>query len=364
VVPRYASELKSEAHQQLAKRIAHESIVLVKNEAFGGETRPVLPLDDNQTVAVVGPYAKDARLSGGGSAQCCPHYSVSAYQGISERLSGSGTVTDSWQSADVVIAVVGVSGEGEATERGTVTLEPPSGQNDLIRSILDAGKKCVVVMTGGTAATRDAWLDAPAVVVAWFPGEQQGYALAGILFGDVNPSGRLSSTWPDEASQLPQWNFPDNEVPYEDSDEGRGYRYYDKHDLKPCLAFGHGLSYTSFEYSNITVQPNPAYVGEEITVTVDIRNVGDRAGDEVAQLYVHEKSPDLPRPLKELRGFARVHLEPLDLKSVSFTLRERELAYFDDRAGTNRFVVQPDNYTIMVGPSSAKLPLQTTLTIQ
>jgi len=261
-----------------------------------------------------------------------------------------------------VIACLGVSGEGEGSDRNTAALEPPSGQLGLVNAIMTAGKKCIVVLTGGSAAVQDAWSNAPAVVVAWYGGEEQGHALADILYGDVNPSGKLSATWPAAASQLPPFTSAGNIVQYESADTGRGYRYYDKCNLKPLYAFGHGLSYTTFEYSNLRITPNHPYVGEDVVVSVDITNTGAMAGDEVAQLYVHENNPDMPRPVKELRGFARVTIAPGPTQTVSFTLREREFAYWD--TGKNAFIAKPDVYTVSVGPSSDNLPLTGTVTLQ
>ena len=361
-VVKYTPDLKSEAHKQFALEIARKSIVVVKNEKFGTETVPVLPLDKSKTVAVVGPYSAVTRLNGSGSGRTCPYYDMSPLIGITNKVTAAKVVDAAqWANADVVIACIGVSGEGEGSERSSASLEPPAGQLSLVNSILSAGKKCVVVLTGGSAAVQESWANAPAVVVAWYPGEEQGNALADILYGDVNPSGRLSSTWPASVSQLPLFTSVGNIVNYEGPDSGRGYRYYDRMSLTPLYCFGHGLSYTTFEYSNLRIGPNPGYVGEDITVTVDIKNTGSRAGEEVAQLYVSETAPKLPRPVKELRGFARVTLEPGETKPVSFVLRDREFAYWDPDA--NSFVTQPDAYTIKVGSSAMVLPLTGTVTL-
>ncbi|MBN1306448.1 MAG: glycoside hydrolase family 3 C-terminal domain-containing protein, partial [Chitinispirillaceae bacterium] len=361
-VVKYEADLKSDAHQQLALEVARKSIVVVKNENFGDETVPVLPLDKNNTVSLVGPYAGITRFNGSGSGRNCPYYEVSPLQGVINKVTQANVVDSaSWRTADVVIVCVGVSGEGEGSERTSATLEPPAGQLSLVNAVLSANKKCVVVLTGGSAAVQDAWANAPAVVVAWYPGEEQGNALADILYGDVNPSGRLSSTWPASVGQLPPFTSAGNIVQYEGPDTGRGYRYYDRMNLTPLYCFGHGLSYTTFEYGNLRIGPNPGFVGDDITVTVDIQNTGTRAGEEVAQLYVSENAPNLPRPVKELRGFARVHLEPGETRPVSFVLHEREFACWDPSAGA--FVAQPGGYTIMVGPSSAVLPLSGTVTL-
>jgi beta-glucosidase len=365
-VTQYAVDLKSAAHQQIALDAARKSIVLVKNDKFGTEATAVLPLSKTtvQTVAFVGPNADAARMDGGGSGRNCPYYSVPFKQGVINKI-GTAKVLDStqWKNADIVIACLGVTGEGEGKDRTTLSLEPPAGQSALVNSVLAAGKKCIVVLTGGSAAVKDVWANAPAILVAWYPGEEQGTALADILYGDVNPSGKLAATWPASESQLPAFDTGSfTAIAYESPDTGRGYRYYDRRKLAPLFSFGYGLSYTTFQYSNLKISPAFGYAGEPVTVSVDIKNTGARAGDEVAQLYIHENAPQLPRPVKELRGFARVALAPSETKTVSFTLREREFAYWDTR--TNSFYAQPDDYTIMVGPSSNNLPLSGTLTLQ
>ncbi len=370
-VTQYQSDLKSTAHQQLALQIAQKSIVLVKNAKVGADSTPVLPLNTGETVAVVGPFP-GWRLDASQSGATCPYYAISPDSGIKAAVP-AGKLLDSsqWRNADVVIAMLGVSGEGEGSDRTTATLEPPTGQIALVNAILAAGKKCVVVLTGGSAAVADAWANAPAIVVAWYPGEEQGHALAQILYGQVNPSGRLSATWPASVNQLPISLPVNNIINYEGPDTGRGYRYDDRCNLTPLFPFGHGLSYTTFQYSTIRLNQATTYAGEEVLVSVDIQNTGTMAGDEVAELYLHENAPLLPRPVKELRGFARVSLAPQQTKTVTFTLQGREFAYFDTTASAKapyapygQFVVQPDEYIIYVGPSSANLPLQATVTLQ
>jgi beta-glucosidase len=353
---RFQSDLKSQAQRDLCLAVAHKSIVLVKNDG-------TLPIAKTKTVAVVGNYT-GFRASGNGSGSmgsCVDGSTVSPLQGIQAKM-GANVVAAG--SADVVIACYGVAGEGEGTDRTTLSLDNPDVS--LLTAAHAAGKKTVVVLTGGSAAIDGPWQsNADAIVVAWYPGEVQGTALADILFGDVNPSGRLSSQWPVAASDLPP--FVDNTSPiaYEAPDTGRGYRYSDRCNKTPLFPFGFGLSYTTFAYSNIRISPSPAYVGDLITVTVTIKNTGSVAGDEVAELYVHEVSPSVPRPVKELRGFARTgQLASGASVDVSFRLRERELAYWD--VTSNKFVAKADHYTIMVGPSSkaSDLTLQADLNLQ
>ena len=356
----YTSDLMGAAHQQVCLNVGRESIVLVKND------NNLLPLDKNTltSIAVVGTYANQTRLSGGGSgAASCASASnqVSPIQGITTKV-GAAKVTATWQNADVVIVVVGVSGEAEGSDRSSLGISGDG--NTLVPQVMAAGKKCIVVYTGGTAASKEAWADAPAILVAWYPGESQVTALADVIFGDVNPSGKLSSSWPVSSSSLPTFNVSLMQIPYESPDTSIGYKWYDRTGIQPFLAFGHGLSYTTFTYSNIRFSANPAQAGEDVVVTVNIKNAGTRAGVETAQLYLSEKAPKLKRPVKELRGFARVSLAAGANADVSFTLRPREFAYFDDSPAVNKFVVQADDYTIQVGTSSKVLPLTATLTLQ
>jgi beta-glucosidase len=340
---RYAADLKSAAQRAICLDIARKSIVLVKN------TQSTLPIAKTAKVAVVGNYT-NFRATGGGSGEMGPYVDgnqVSPIQGIQTKM-GANVVAAS--AADVVIACYGTSGETEGADRTTLSLDNPDVS--LLTAAHSAGKKTVVVLTGGSAAIDGPWqTNADAIVVAWYPGELQGTALADILFGDVNPSGKLSSQWPVAAADIPAFQNNVTPVAYEAPDIGRGYRYSDKNNKTPLFAFGFGLSYTTFAYSNIRITPSPAYVGDIITVTVNVRNSGTVAGDEIAQLYVHEVNSPVPRTVKDLRGFARTGiLQPGASKDVSFVLQERDLAYFN--VSTNKFVAPADHYTIMVGPSS------------
>jgi beta-glucosidase len=367
----YTANLMSPAHQAVCLELGRKSIVLAKND------NNTLPLDKTtiNSVALVGPWVSTIRLSGGGSgfAICqLPANVVMWAAGISAKIGASKVINNgTWNTADAVLVFVGVNGENENSDRpllgitGSTATTADAASSTLVTQIMAAGKKCIVVFTGGTAAKKEAWANAPAIVVAWYPGESQGTALADILFGDVNPSGRLSSSWPMSEASLPPWNPTTLQHQYPSVDTGVGYMYYDKTGITPFLAFGHGLSYTTYTYSNIRLSSNPAIVGEDITVTVNIKNAGTRAGEEVAQLYISEKAPFMPRQVKLLKGFARVALNAGEAKDVSFLLTPRDFAYFNDKlANGGKFIVQPDDYTIAVGPSSINLPLKVTLTLQ
>jgi beta-glucosidase len=347
-----------QAHLDTCLKAGRESIVLVKNDN-------TLPLDKTKTVAVVGTYANQTRsgIGGSGAASCAlASNDVSPLAGITAKV-GAGKVTSSWQNADAVIVVVGVDGEVEGSDRSTLAISS-SSDNSLVSSIKAAGKPCITVITGGTAASQEAWYtDANAVIVAWYPGQKQGTALADIIYGDVNPSGKLSSSWPVNDASLPAFNENATTIKYESPDTGHGYRWYDRTGKTPFLAFGYGLSYTTFSYNNISINPANPHVYDDITVTANISNTGSKDGDEIVQLYVSDITPaaGFPRPVKELRGFARVSITSKGNKNVTFTLRPRELAYYDTSLG--KFTVHPGQYKIMVAPSSKELPAATTQTI-
>jgi beta-glucosidase len=358
ITPQYTSSLMSQAHLDTCLKVGRESIVLVKNDN-------TLPLDKTKTVAVVGTYANQTRpgIGGSGSASCAlASNDVSPLAGITAKVTAS-KVTSSWQNADAVIVVVGVDGEVEGSDRSTLGISSAS-DNTLVSSIKAAGKPCITVFTGGTAASQEAWYtDANAVIVAWYPGQRQGAALADVIYGDVNPSGKLSSSWPVNAASLPAFNVNATTINYESPDTGHGYRWYDRTGKTPFLAFGYGLSYTTFSYNSISISPANPHVYDDIIVTANITNTGSKSGDEVVQLYVSDISAvaGFPRPIKELRGFARVSFNAGEKKDVTFTLRPRELAYYNTTLG--KFTVHPGQYKIMVAPSSNNLPAATTQTI-
>jgi beta-glucosidase len=357
--PQYTSYLMCQAHLDTCLKVGHESIVLVKND------NNTLPLDKTKTVAVVGSFANTTRsgVGGSGAASCAaPNNDVSPLAGITAKV-GAGKVTSSWQNADAVIVVVGVTGEVEGSDRSTLAISS-SSDNSLVSSVKAAGKPCITVITGGTAASRDTWYtDANAVIVAWYPGQRQGTALADIIYGDVNPSGKLSSSWPVNDASLPTFNANATTIKYESPDTGHGYRWYDRTGKEAFLSFGFGMSYTTFSYNSISVSPANPHVYDDIIVTANIGNTGSKDGDEVVQLYVSDISAPagFPRPVKELRGFARVSITSKGSKNVTFTLRPRELAYYDTSLG--KFTIHSGQYKIMVAPSSKELPVATTQTI-
>jgi len=224
-----------------------------------------------------------------------------------------------------------------------------------------------VVVTSGGSVDTGAWIDrVPALVQGWYGGSEAGRALALVLLGEVSPSGHLPISWErrlDDNPAVANYDEPpgSRDVAYR---EGvfLGYRHYDRSETKPLFSFGFGLSYTSFAFSHLSVIPSEARAGDPITVSFDVRNTGQRAGADVAQVYVGDPSAGVPRPVKELKGFARVALDPGKTKHVSVTLDRRSLAYWD--VTSHDWKVDPGKFVIYVGDSSADVPLKAELTVR
>jgi len=282
-----------------------------------------------------------------GVALVCPDPSVAQAE---PTVAGA---VEAARKADVVIMCVGNTADFEAEGKDIASFDMPRGQNELIEAVLAVNKNAVVVMYGGTAFHVTDWVDdVPALLEAYYPGQEGGTALAEILFGEVNPSGKLPFSFIQDASQSPGFNNymnPDLRAPY---DEGVfvGYKWYESHDVKPLFPFGHGLSYTSFAYSNLKIRKTGEWTAE---VSVDVSNSGQREGAEVVQLYVGQNNPSEPRPIKELRAFNKVSLTAGQTQTVMFKLDYRAFRYWDEAA--NGWRADNDTFTIYVGASSADL---------
>ena len=250
------------------------------------------------------------------------------------------------RGSDVAVVVVGLE-EGEFRDRARLSL--PGRQEELVLAVAATGTPAVVVVVGGSAVTMANWIDeVEAVLLAWYPGEQGGGAVADVLFGDSDPGGRLPVTFPVSEGQLP--------LVYNHKPTGRGDDYLDQTG-SPAFPFGYGLSYTEFEYSNLVIDPGPvpATPGGVIRVRADIRNVGERPGEEVVQLYVRDVLASVTRPVMELKGFKKMRLDPGALATVEFTLPAQDLAMLDSEM---RWVVEPGAFRIMVGRSSRDIRLR------
>jgi len=242
--------------------------------------------------------------------------------------------------ADVVILALGerqgISGEG--FDRSSLDL--PDNQEQLLEALVAAGKPVVLVLENGRPLTID-WAEqhVPAILEAWYPGEFGGKAIAETLFGDNNPGGKLTITFPRSTGQLPD---------FYNTDPSRVWKYVDSSG-KPLFPFGFGLSYTTFAYDRLAVQPPAPGSHDDIHVTVDVTNTGDRAGDEVAELYARENMSSVETPERALKAFSRIHLQPRETRSVTFLIPQRQLAVWN---AENKWAVEAGRYTVWAGGSS------------
>lgn len=362
----------ADAHHALSRRVGAEGIVLLKNA--GG----VLPLAADAQVAVIGDFAKLPRFQGAGSSQvnptlvAYPHDELVALLGAehvryAQGCDGEGVTSDALiaqalaaaAAADVVVVFAGLpdSYESEGFDRRHIDLPP--GQNQLIEALAAAHPQVVVVLMNGSAVAMP-WVDrVGAIVEAWLGGQAGGGAIADVLTGRVNPSGKLSETFPVSLQQTPAFpSFPgrDGQAWY---GEGLfiGYRHYDQRGLQPLFPFGHGLSYTRFAYTAIHASAGTFDVdgGSTLTVEATLTNTGARAGQEVVQLYVRECAPQVVRPERELRAFAKVSLAPGESTTVRFALGRRDFAHY--ALGLHDWAVTPGRFEVQVGGSSRELPL-------
>src|SRR5258706_4064117 len=256
------------------------------------------------------------------------------------------------KKVDVVVLVASLNGEWETEGADRLDMKLPGDQNELIKQVSKANKNTIVVLNVGSPVEMP-WIDrVPAVLQLWYDSQEQGNALADILFGDVNPSGKLSTTFPVRLEDNPAYiNYPgeNGKVRY---GEGIfvGYRYYDKKDVAPLFPFGHGLSYTKFKYNNLKLSAKSMTPNDTLKVKVDVTNTGKIAGKEIVQLYVRDVKSTFARPEKELKGFAKVELKSKQTKTVTFTLNREAFWYFD--TAKNSWNTEPGEFEILVGGSS------------
>lgn len=360
-------------HQKVAQQIAEESVVLLKNDS---KFLP-LDLDKIRKIAILGPNAKKifGKPLHGGSSAVVPPKEITPYDGILNYISGKAEVVSKPEEADVVFLVVGLNhggnmilnlifkreGDTEGIDRTNYAL--PDNQQQLIHDTLLKNPNTVVVLIAGSPINVSEWFDdVPAILNAWYPGMMGGNALARVLFGEINPSGKLPVTYPKELKDHPahksEKRFPGDLKELKiHFDEGIyvGYRYFDKHQIEPFFPFGFGLSYTEFKMSNIRIdKPNLQGKGSFI-VSVDVKNIGDKSGAEVIQIYVGDDECSVDRPLKELQGFEKVYLQPGEEKTVSITLTESAFEFYSDVE--HNFIVETGTFTIWAGSSSRDLPL-------
>jgi len=268
--------------------------------------------------------------------------------------------------ADAVIVAAGfdTASEGESGDR---TFRLPPGQDELINQIAAVNKNAIVVLTSGGGVDMTAWVDrVPALLEAWYPGQEGGTALAQLFFGEFNPSGRLPISlerrWEDNA--VHDSYYPKNGEKKVAYSEGifLGYRHFDQSGVKPLFPFGYGLSYTTFAYKNLTVSPSQASGDQRVAVAFDVTNTGNRAGADVAEVYVGDQHAGVPRPVKELKGFAKVNLNPGETRHIEVTLDRRAFSYYDVK--NHNWTVAPGEFDLYVARSAAEIELRGKVTVQ
>ena len=344
-----------DAHHRLAREAATESIVLLRNE--GG----VLPLRADQRIAVIGEFARNPRIQGAGSSQVVPTRVDSALDALAARAavtfaSGGDVVeaVDLARGSDVAVLFVGLP-EGDESEGFDRThLDLPAKHVELITAVAEVNPRTVVVLTNGGVVSLEPWHDSvSAIVEAWLLGQAGGGAIADVLLGTANPSGRLAETIPLRLQDNPSYlNFP-GEYDVVRYGEGIfvGYRYYETATVPVRYPFGHGLSYTTFDYSDLEV--------DDAGASVRVTNTGDRAGAEVVQLYVAAPDGPVRTAVRELRGFAKVTLAPGESATVTIALDDRGFSYFD--VESYDFEIAGGEYAIEIGRSSHDIVLRATV---
>lgn len=365
------------AHHALARKMAGEGMVLLKNDG-------ILPLKGVQRIAVIGRAAQEPHFQGGGSSHINPTRVDAPLEELT-KLAGGAEITFSEgyprddssrpdlieaavaaaQAAEVALLYIALPTYKESEGYDRTDLDLTAQQTALIKAVTAVQPRTVVILNNGSALAMSEWLDgAAAVLEAWMMGQAGGGAIADILFGAVNPSGKLAETFPLKLADTPAFiNYPGGhgEVRY---GEGLfiGYRYYDMKGQPVLFPFGHGLSYTTFEYGAPRVSAARFRDVDGVTVSVDVTNTGKVAGKEIVQVYVHDRAADLVRPVKELKGFAKVALQPGETRTVTIPLDFRAFAYYHPAYA--QWITEDGAFDILVGASAADIRGTVTVELQ
>ena len=369
-----------EGHDALARRAAGESVVLLKNDGA------LLPLDPAalKSVALIGAFAKTPRYQGAGSSQVNPTRISTAYEELL-KLMGKDTVVryaagyaeegettselldearQHAKEAEVAVVFAGLPDSYESEGFDRASLELPPGHNELIEAVAAVQPNTVVVLMNGSAVTMPWAGKVGAIIEAWLGGQAGGGAVADALAGRVNPSGKLAETFPARLEDTPA--YPDFPARDKNALYGErcfiGYRHYDARKVAPLFPFGFGLSYTTFAYSDLRVSASSIRDTEGVTVELEVKNTGQRAGKEVVQLYVREQHPKVARPEKELKAFTKVALEPGEEKTVRFRLEKRDFACYD--LSIHDWAVNSGTFELLAGGSSRDLPLRQMINVE
>lgn len=367
-----------EEHHQLAREVARESMVLLKNE------ENILPLSKDDSVAVIGAFAKNPRYQGGGSSHINPtkmddiyeeiiktagnntNISYAAGYNLASDEIGEGLIAEAQgiaKNSDVAVIFTGLPERYETEGKDREHLSLPENHLKLIEAVAEVQSKIVVVLSNGSPVEMP-WIDkVKGLLEAYLGGQALGGAISDLLYGVTSPCGKLAETFPVKLGHNPSYlNFPGegDRVEYK---EGIfvGYRYYDTKEIEPLFPFGYGLSYTTFEFSDISVDKNEISEDETVTVSVKVKNTGNRAGKEIVQLYIKDIESTVVRPEKELKGFEKVLLEPGEEKTITFRLSKREFAYYNTEI--RDWHVESGEFEILVGKSSREITLKETIKV-
>ncbi|MCE8826149.1 glycoside hydrolase family 3 C-terminal domain-containing protein [Bacteroides fragilis] len=395
----------SEEHIAAARKIGEEGIVLLQNK------KNILPIDLNRTkkIAVIGENALKMMTVGGGSSSLKVQYECSPLDGIKRRIGNGieisyarGYVGDTGgqfdgvssgqnlkddrsarqlieeavriaQSADYVIFIGGLnkSGHQDCEDTDRKGLELPYKQDKVIGALAKVNKNLIVVNISGNAVAMPWISEVPAVIQAWYLGTEAGNAIASVLVGDVNPSGKLPFTFPEKLEDVGAHQLGD--YPGRQREDGIfdekynesifvGYRWTDKQKIRPLFPFGHGLSYTTFAYGKATVNKKVMKIDEQIAITVPITNTGKRIGSEIVQLYISDLKSSLPRPVKELKGFSKIQLAPGETQEVTFLIDKQALSFFND--SRHEWVAEPGKFEAQIAASATDIKSKVTFELE
>ena len=378
---RFSDEKREQAvwnnttHLQVAREMARKSIVLLKNEVIPAVNKPLLPLNkgDNKKIALVGPLVKAIGDNNGFWSYSWPDDSsrvVSLWQGVTNKLAGatsltyakgcdiSGADTTGFASArqtataaDLIIVSVGESAtmSGEAKSRSQLQL--PGVQEQLVKEMVATGKPVVVLISAGRPLVFN-WIadNVPAIVYTWWLGTQAGNAIADVLFGDYNPSGKLPITFPRNEGQIPiYYNYLSTGRPFKSDTDNTYVTAYTDLPNSPRYVFGYGLSYTSFQYSAVQLNTNTLSKNQKLQAKITVTNTGKYAGEEVVQLYIQDVVASIVRPVRELKAFEKVLLKSGESREITFTLDARDLSFYNDNL---ELVAEPGTFHLYIGGNS------------
>lgn len=384
---RASTEIYTKANRDEARKIATQSLVLLKNQ------NQLLPIKKSRTIAVIGPLA-DAKenMAGTWSVSTKQEKSISLIQGIKEALGNKGTILYAKGSnldydaaleeratmfdktlhrdnrtkeeliseaikvanqSEVIIAAIGESAEmsGECSSR--TNLEIPQAQKDLLQELLKTGKPIVLVLFNGRPLVLNQEnATVPAILDVWFAGSEAGYAIADVLFGDVNPSGKLTTSFPRSVGQIPIYYSQKNTGRPLENSEGKFEKFHSNYideRNEPLFPFGYGLSYTTFEYSNMKLSSSKINFNDKLKVSIDVTNTGNYDGKEVVQLYIRDLVGSVTRPVKELKGFQKIELKKGEKQTIGFEISQEDLKFYNSDL---KFVAEPGEFEVFVGGNS------------